>query len=86
MKPVCGGTIIIDSAFQDESDPIETTFELNETLYAKANIPPTEEVYIWLGVCAILLHSCLARLTDLRPTSCSRIPSTRQRPCWDRSF
>lgn len=29
---------------------METTFELNDTLYARANIPPTEEVYIWLGV------------------------------------
>jgi prefoldin subunit 5 len=37
---------------QDESDPMETTFELNETLYARANIPPTDEVHIWLGVCA----------------------------------
>ncbi|KAF1737165.1 putative prefoldin subunit 3 [Beauveria bassiana] len=35
---------------KDESEPIETTFELNDTLYARANIPPTEEVYIWLGV------------------------------------
>lgn len=37
-------------ARQDESDPIETTFELNDTLYAKAEIPPTDEVYLWLGV------------------------------------
>jgi hypothetical protein len=36
--------------WQDESDPIETTFELNDTLYAKAQIPPTDEVYLWLGV------------------------------------
>jgi len=35
---------------QDETDPIETTFELNDTLYAKAEIPPTDEVYLWLGV------------------------------------
>lgn len=34
----------------DESDPIETTFELNETLHARAEIPPTDEVYLWLGV------------------------------------
>lgn len=34
----------------DEDDPIETTFELNDTLYAKAEVPPTEEVYLWLGV------------------------------------
>lgn len=37
---------------QSESDPIETTFELNDTLYAKAEIPPTDEVYLWLGVWA----------------------------------
>jgi len=35
---------------QPGSDPIEATFELNDTLYAKAEIPPTEEVYLWLGV------------------------------------
>ncbi|KAH8199583.1 hypothetical protein TruAng_006233 [Truncatella angustata] len=33
----------------EESDPIETTFELNDTLYAKASVPPTDEVYLWLG-------------------------------------
>jgi hypothetical protein len=41
-----------DTPEQDESDPIETTFELNDTLYAKAEVPPTDEVYLWLGVCA----------------------------------
>lgn len=35
---------------QDDPEPIETAFELNDTLYTKAQIPPTEEVYIWLGV------------------------------------
>ena len=35
---------------QDETEPIETTFELNDTLHAKARIPPTDEVFIWLGV------------------------------------
>ncbi|CBX98439.1 similar to prefoldin subunit 3 [Plenodomus lingam JN3] len=29
--------------------PLETTFELNDTLYARASIPPTSEVYLWLG-------------------------------------
>lgn len=41
---------------QDESDPIETTFELNETLYAQAKIPPTDEVYIWLGANVMLSY------------------------------
>ncbi|KAK3179971.1 peptide chain release factor 1 [Lecanicillium sp. MT-2017a] len=41
---------------QDETEPIETTFELNDTLYARANIPPTEEVYIWLGANVMLSY------------------------------
>jgi len=36
---------------REATDPIETTFELNDTLYAKAEIPPTDEVFLWLGVC-----------------------------------
>ncbi|KAI1344521.1 Prefoldin, subunit 3 [Xylariaceae sp. FL0016] len=40
----------------DESDPIETTFELNDTLYAKASIPPTDEVYLWLGANVMLSY------------------------------
>ncbi|CZR57469.1 related to prefoldin subunit 3 [Phialocephala subalpina] len=38
------------------SDPIEATFELNETLYAKAEIPPTDEVYLWLGADTMLAY------------------------------
>lgn len=33
-----------------DDEPIETHFELNDTLFAKANVPATEEVYLWLGV------------------------------------
>lgn len=40
----------------DESDPIETTFELNDTLYAQASIPPTDEVYLWLGANVMLAY------------------------------
>ncbi|MCJ1253950.1 peptide chain release factor 1 [Lignoscripta atroalba] len=39
-----------------DSDPIETTFELNDTLYAKAHIPPTDEVYLWLGANVMLAY------------------------------
>lgn len=42
---------------QDQPDPIETTFEVNDTLYLRANIPPTDEVYIWLGVRIAALYS-----------------------------
>ncbi|KAE9369504.1 Prefoldin, subunit 3 [Stipitochalara longipes BDJ] len=38
------------------SDPIEATFELNDTLYAKAHIPPTNEVYLWLGANVMLSY------------------------------
>ncbi|KAG9245843.1 Prefoldin subunit-domain-containing protein [Calycina marina] len=38
------------------SDPIEATFELNDTLYAKAHVLPTEEVYLWLGANVMLSY------------------------------
>jgi len=40
-----------NNLLQPGSEPIAATFELNDTLYAKAHVPPTEEVYLWLGVC-----------------------------------
>ncbi|KAF2234732.1 Prefoldin, subunit 3 [Viridothelium virens] len=39
-----------------DSDPLETTFELNDTLYAKAEVPRTEEVYLWLGANVMLSY------------------------------
>lgn len=41
---------------QPGSDPIEATFELNDTLYAKALVPPTDEVYLWLGANVMLSY------------------------------
>ncbi|PSN62602.1 Prefoldin, subunit 3 [Corynespora cassiicola Philippines] len=41
---------------KEQTDPIETTFELNDTLYAKAEIPPTDEVYLWLGANVMLAY------------------------------
>ena len=38
---------------QPDSEPLEATFELNDTLYAKANIASSQEVYLWLGVCLL---------------------------------
>lgn len=35
---------------QDDAEPLETSFELNDTLFAKANIEKVNEVYLWLGV------------------------------------
>ncbi|KAJ9624068.1 peptide chain release factor 1 [Taxawa tesnikishii (nom. ined.)] len=39
-----------------DAEPIETMFELNDTLYAKANIAATEEVYLWLGANVMLSY------------------------------
>ncbi|KAL2752106.1 hypothetical protein ACRALDRAFT_1066173 [Sodiomyces alcalophilus JCM 7366] len=41
---------------KDDTEPIETTFELNDTLYTNAMIPPTDEVYIWLGANVMLSY------------------------------
>jgi len=39
------------------SKAFETTFELNDTLYAKAQIPAgTDEVYLWLGANVMLAY------------------------------
>ena len=48
--------MLIQSLDQPESNPIEATFELNDTLYAKALIPPTDEVYLWLGANVMLSY------------------------------
>ncbi|KAF2716601.1 Prefoldin alpha-like protein [Polychaeton citri CBS 116435] len=39
-----------------DSEPLDATFELNDTLFAKAQIPPTEEVYLWLGANVMLSY------------------------------
>ncbi|KAI8939486.1 peptide chain release factor 1 [Plenodomus lindquistii] len=41
---------------QPSPEPLETTFELNDTLYAKASVPPTSEVYLWLGANVMLSY------------------------------
>ncbi|KAJ4324927.1 peptide chain release factor 1 [Neodidymelliopsis sp. IMI 364377] len=40
----------------DDAEPMETTFELNDTLFAKAEVPPTDEVYLWLGANVMLAY------------------------------
>lgn len=41
---------------KEDAEPLETTFELNDTLYAKAEVPPTDEVYLWLGANVMLAY------------------------------
>jgi len=40
----------------DAPEPLHTTFELNDTLFAHALVPPTEEVYLWLGANVMLAY------------------------------
>lgn len=37
-------------ALQEAGEPFDTTFELSDTLFARADIEQVDEVYIWLGV------------------------------------
>ena len=39
-----------DEESGSSSKPLRTTFELNETLYAEAELEDTDTVYLWLGV------------------------------------
>ena len=41
----------------DVQKALKTTFELNDTLYAEAELEDTDTVYLWLGVCP-LPQSC----------------------------
>nr|POE98233.1 putative prefoldin subunit 3 [Quercus suber] len=49
----------------DDAEPLETTFELNDTLYAKASVAKTEEVYLWLGANVMLAYPMLEAETLL---------------------
>lgn len=40
----------------EDSEPLETHFELDDTLYAKAHVPYTDEVYLWLGANVMLAY------------------------------
>jgi hypothetical protein len=53
----------LDDDLDDEDDgapsgPLKTTFELNDTLYAEAELEDTDEVSLWLGVsaCSLVMH------------------------------
>lgn len=43
---------------EDASEPLETAFELNDTLYAKAHVDShkLKEVYLWLGANVMLAY------------------------------
>lgn len=42
---------------QEASEEIQTTFLLSDDVYAKARVPPTEKVCLWLGANVMLEYS-----------------------------
>ncbi|CAN6600746.1 prefoldin subunit 3 [Trichomonascus vanleenenianus] len=46
----------IDSR-KDSDEKIETNYELNDTLYAKAAVAPTDRVHLWLGANVMLEYT-----------------------------
>ncbi|OWF54616.1 prefoldin subunit 3-like [Mizuhopecten yessoensis] len=42
---------------KDSTDPVETRFLLSDQVYAKAKIPPTEKVCLWLGANVMLEYT-----------------------------
>ncbi len=42
---------------ETSKQPLKTTFELNDTLYAEAELEDTDTVFLWLGVCSHILNS-----------------------------
>lgn len=45
-----------DEDAEGPKKPLQTTFELNDTLYAEAELEDTDTVYLWLGVRTLLRY------------------------------
>lgn len=41
---------------KEEDEPVETLYELNDTLFAKAAVQTAKEVYLWLGANVMLAY------------------------------
>lgn len=39
---------------KERQEPFKTYYELNDTVYAKAEVPPTQTVFLWLGANVML--------------------------------
>lgn len=51
----------MDEDLDDEDSqqkPLRTTFELNDTLYAEAEVEDSDTVFLWLGVRLFAITSC----------------------------
>ncbi|KAK9460600.1 Prefoldin subunit-domain-containing protein [Lipomyces oligophaga] len=57
----------LDKKRESDDPAIDTTFELNDTLYAKATITATNSVYLWLGA-NVMLEYPIEEATELLET------------------
>ncbi|KAK7046016.1 hypothetical protein VNI00_007011 [Paramarasmius palmivorus] len=51
---------------ESESKPLKTTFELNDTLFAEAELEDTDTVYLWLGANVMLSYKIPAAVELLK--------------------
>ncbi|KAK9480206.1 Prefoldin, subunit 3 [Lipomyces japonicus] len=56
--------VLFLSSKSGSNESITTTFELNDTLYAKAEVKPSQTVYLWLGA-NVMLEYPITEATDL---------------------
>ncbi|THU85018.1 Prefoldin subunit 3 [Dendrothele bispora CBS 962.96] len=55
-----------DEGESSQSKPLKTTFELNDTLYAEAELEDTDTVYLWLGANVMLSYKIPTAIELLR--------------------
>jgi len=60
---------------KDESETLDTHFELADTVYARAEVQPVEEVYLWLGANTMLAYP----LDEARSLLNSKLEGARQK-------
>jgi len=67
------------------SKPLKTTFELNDTLYAHAELEDTDTVYLWLGANTMLSYTTLEAI-NLLGTKLSSAQQTLKNTTEDLEF
>ncbi|KAF8907614.1 Prefoldin subunit-domain-containing protein [Gymnopilus junonius] len=68
-----------DEGEEGSLKPLTTTFELNDTLYAEAEIEDTDTVYLWLGANVMLsykIHEAIELLKSKLETAESSLSNT----------
>ncbi|KAL2914765.1 hypothetical protein HK105_205696 [Polyrhizophydium stewartii] len=70
---------------EDSDEPIATEFELSDTLWARASIPPTKTVNLWLGA-NVMLEYTLDEASELLSTKLKSALTTLEQVNEDLEF